>query len=129
MIDETRARFLASIAAQIPVERVAEVHLFPAIRQGGMESGVAVLALTLAKEPAPESEPSAADADAAEASAAQQAGESEARVAPAPTDDADGGDGPYAEEQADDSAELEEFDDLDGRATSSESYASEMDDA
>jgi hypothetical protein len=52
MMDETRARFLAAIASQIPVERVAEVHLFPAIRQGGMESGVAVLALDLATEPA-----------------------------------------------------------------------------
>jgi hypothetical protein len=43
--DETRARFLAAIAAQIPIERIAEVHLFPAIRQGGMESGVAVIAV------------------------------------------------------------------------------------
>ena len=45
MTDETRARFLAAIAAQIPIERIAEVHLFPAIRQGGMESGVAVIAV------------------------------------------------------------------------------------
>jgi hypothetical protein len=52
VIDETRARFLSSIVAQIDVERVAEVHLFPAIRQGGMESGVAVLALDLRTEPA-----------------------------------------------------------------------------
>jgi hypothetical protein len=43
--DETRARFLAAIAAQLPVERIVEVHLFPAIRQGGMESGVAVIAV------------------------------------------------------------------------------------
>ena len=47
MTDETRARFLAAIAAQLPVERIAEVHLFPAIRQGGMESGVAVIAVEL----------------------------------------------------------------------------------
>ena len=45
MTDETRARFLAAIAEQIPAERIAEVHLFAAIRQGGMESGVAVIAL------------------------------------------------------------------------------------
>ena len=45
MTDETRARFLAAIAAQLPVERIVEAHLFPAIRQGGMESGVAVLAV------------------------------------------------------------------------------------
>jgi len=47
MTDETRARFLAAIAAQLPVDRIAEVHLFPAIRQGGMESGVAVVAVEL----------------------------------------------------------------------------------
>ena len=45
MTDETRARFLAAIAAQLPADRIAEVHLFPAIRQGGMESGVAVVAV------------------------------------------------------------------------------------
>ena len=45
MTDETRARFLAAIAAQLPADRIAEVHLFPAIRQGGMESGVAVIAV------------------------------------------------------------------------------------
>jgi hypothetical protein len=43
--DETRTRFLAAIAAQVPIKRIAEVHLFPAIRQGGMESGVAVIAV------------------------------------------------------------------------------------
>ena len=59
-MEETRTRFLASIATQLPVERVAEVHLFPAIRQGGMESGVAVLALDqaiAAEEIAPEEVP------------------------------------------------------------------------
>ncbi|MEO8564539.1 MAG: hypothetical protein ABI601_20865, partial [bacterium] len=52
-MDDTRVRFLKAIAAQLDVERIAEVHLFPAIRQGGMESGVAVLALDLlqASEP------------------------------------------------------------------------------
>ena len=28
MMDETRARFLAAIAKQLPAERIAEVHLF-----------------------------------------------------------------------------------------------------
>jgi hypothetical protein len=49
-MDDTRARFLAAIAAQVPPDRVAEVHLFAPIRQGGMESGVAVVALE--REPA-----------------------------------------------------------------------------
>ena len=50
MTDETRNRFLAAIARQLPAERVIEVHLFGAIRQGGVESGVAVIALE--REPA-----------------------------------------------------------------------------
>ena len=50
MTDETRARFLAAIAAQLPADRIVEAHLFPAIRQGGMESGVAVLAVERAEE-------------------------------------------------------------------------------
>ena len=45
MTDETRARFLAGIAAQIPADRVQELHLFGAIRQGGTESGLAVIAV------------------------------------------------------------------------------------
>ena len=45
MTDETRTRFLTAIAAQLPVERIVEIHLFGAIRQGGMESGVAVVAV------------------------------------------------------------------------------------
>ncbi|HET9012564.1 MAG TPA: hypothetical protein VFN38_12155, partial [Gemmatimonadaceae bacterium] len=45
MTDEVRARFLAGIAAQIAPERVKELHLFGAIRQGGAESGVAVIAV------------------------------------------------------------------------------------
>jgi hypothetical protein len=45
MTEETRARFLAGIAAQIPPDRVKEIHLFGAIKQGGMESGVAVIAV------------------------------------------------------------------------------------
>ena len=50
--DTTRTRFLGAIAAQIPAERVVEVHLFGAIRQGGAESGVAVIALD-PNEPVP----------------------------------------------------------------------------
>jgi hypothetical protein len=64
MTDETRARFLAGIAAQVPADRVAEVHLFGAIRQGGQESGVAVVALHREPEAA-EAEDAAVDADPA----------------------------------------------------------------
>jgi len=73
MTDETRARFLAAIAAQLPAERIAEVHLFPAIRQGGMESGVAVVAVELrakVEADAPATDGPAADAEAADAQVA-----------------------------------------------------------
>jgi hypothetical protein len=45
MTGETRLRFLAAIAAQIPADRVQELHLFGAIKQGGAESGIAVVAV------------------------------------------------------------------------------------
>lgn len=43
--DETRDKFLAAIAERLTPETIAEAHLFPAIRQGGVESGVAVIAV------------------------------------------------------------------------------------
>ena len=104
MIDETRARFLIAIATQLDVERVAEVHLFPAIRQGGMESGVAVLALHLLKEPEPEP---AAEIEVLVA---------ETTELPEVLDAPEGSDGPYAETSLDETDALEEFDELDGRA-------------
>ena len=45
MTDDVRDRFLAAIAMQLPVDRVKELHLFAAMRQGGVESGVAVIAV------------------------------------------------------------------------------------
>jgi hypothetical protein len=59
---EGRERFFRAIAERIDVERVEEVHLFPAIRQGGRESGVAVLTL----RPEPTESEIAADAETAE---------------------------------------------------------------
>jgi hypothetical protein len=41
---ETQQRFLRAIAQRVPVEYVIELHLFPPIRQGGVETGVAVVA-------------------------------------------------------------------------------------
>lgn len=41
---EVRERFLREVLARIPAERVAAAHVFAPIRQGGVESGVAVLA-------------------------------------------------------------------------------------
>ena len=44
LLTETRERFLQAIAAQVPVEQIAEIHFFQPIRQAGVESGVAVVA-------------------------------------------------------------------------------------
>ena len=42
---ETQERFLRAVAERLPLDRVAEVHLFPSIRQAGVETGVAVIAV------------------------------------------------------------------------------------
>jgi hypothetical protein len=39
-----RERFLAAVAKQVPLDRVVELYLFQPMRQGGVESGVAVIA-------------------------------------------------------------------------------------
>jgi len=44
VMTETRERFLLAIAKEIPIEQIAEIHSFQPIRQGGVESGVAVVA-------------------------------------------------------------------------------------
>jgi hypothetical protein len=54
----TRERFLLAIAAELPAERFIELHFFQPIRQGGIESGVAVIAAY------PESQPEIVVADA-----------------------------------------------------------------
>lgn len=44
ILDETRERFIKAIVAQVDVSRIAEIHFFAPIKQGGVESGVAVVA-------------------------------------------------------------------------------------
>ena len=66
-----RERFLAAVAEQVPLDRVVELYLFQPIRQGGVESGVAVIAATEADTaPNPESlsepEPARAESDRGE---------------------------------------------------------------
>jgi hypothetical protein len=43
-LDANRERFLMAIASRLPAERFLELHFFQPIRQGGVESGVAVIA-------------------------------------------------------------------------------------
>lgn len=49
ILTETRERFLVAIAEQVAADRIAEIHFFKPIKQGGVESGVAVVALSLAQ--------------------------------------------------------------------------------
>ena len=62
---ETRERFLLAIATKIAPERFIELHFFQPIRQGGVESGVAVIA---ARPERPEPAPILADAPPVEES-------------------------------------------------------------
>ncbi len=43
---DARERLLLAIAEQVTPERLAEIHFFPPIRQGPLETGVAVIAAT-----------------------------------------------------------------------------------
>jgi hypothetical protein len=45
LASDARERFLLEIAAAMPAERIAEVHFFPPMRQGPIETGVAVIAV------------------------------------------------------------------------------------
>lgn len=60
---ETQQRFLRAIAERVSRNQVVEVHLFPAIRQGGVETGVAVVA----EDPRPHVVPQADGAELVDA--------------------------------------------------------------
>ena len=68
---ETSERFLRAIVTQVPADRIAEIHFFAPIRQGGVESGVAVVAAWPEQAPAAQHAdappPEAEDADVADA--------------------------------------------------------------
>lgn len=57
-MDDTRPRFLTAIAARLGEDRIVELHLFSPIRQGVLETGVAVVAVLRA----PEAEPAVLEA-------------------------------------------------------------------
>ena len=70
-MNEVRERFLKAILERLPVERIAEIHFFPSIRQGPIETGVAVIGAYpepqhLAAVAAIESEGAAIESDDAE---------------------------------------------------------------
>ncbi len=51
-MDDTRARFLTAVADRLGADRIVELHLFSPIRQGVLETGVAVVAVTPGEEEA-----------------------------------------------------------------------------
>ena len=53
---DARERLLLAIAEQVDPERIAEVHFFPPIRQGTLETGVAVVAALRSVAEVPERE-------------------------------------------------------------------------
>jgi hypothetical protein len=60
-MNDTTRRFLTAIAERVPAGgRIVELRLFPAIRQGGIESGVAVVAVD-SPSLAPDASPAPAD--------------------------------------------------------------------
>jgi hypothetical protein len=46
-VSEGRDRFLRAIAERLPPKRIDEIRLFAPLRQGGVESGVAVIAAAI----------------------------------------------------------------------------------
>jgi hypothetical protein len=57
-LPELAERFLRAVLERVPLERVAELHLFEPMRQGGVETGIAVLAVE-AEGTAPGDDPAA----------------------------------------------------------------------
>lgn len=43
-VSEVTERFLRAVIARVPLERIEELHLFAPLRQGGVETGIAVVA-------------------------------------------------------------------------------------
>jgi hypothetical protein len=98
---ETQQRFLRVIAERIPADQVVELHLFPSIRQSGVETGVAVVAVeSVAPNDAVDELPAAGDAEAS------------SEAAPAPDDQmgAESGDDANLPLDADESVQTETAD-------------------
>ena len=87
---ETQQRFLRAIAERVPTEHVVELHLFPPIRQGGVETGVAVVAEDPRRAPVLSTEPVAGGADEPGTAAVAEQAKSPADLAVVETAEANG---------------------------------------
>jgi hypothetical protein len=88
-LNETQERFLKAVLTKLPIEKIAELYLFQPIKQGGVESGVAVIASVPDAPPAPE--PSAEASVDAGAVATQDSGDAGAAAELEVLDDAGAG--------------------------------------
>lgn len=80
-VSETQQRFLRDVVERIPLDRIVELHLFAPIKQGGTETGVAVLA---ALQPVVEEELVAEGVGSTEADASVESGDT-SQVSTEPT--------------------------------------------
>lgn len=78
---ESQHRFLREITARVPAERIVELRLFPVLRQGRLESGVAVLATEAMATSPPEE---ASGPEVATAGDAARSAEPPAELPPVP---------------------------------------------
>ncbi len=71
---ETQERFLRTVLSRVPLDSVVELHLFPPIRRGTLETGVAVIATVLPPAPVALVMDAEAPVDTAEGISASDAG-------------------------------------------------------
>ena len=110
---ETQQRFLRAIAERVPMGQVVELHLFPPIRQGGVETGVAVVAEDPKRAPSVDSAETAPDVVEAEPVIVAEADVVvEEAVVEEAVDVAELDDSPYAASASDDD-DADDFDEED----------------
>jgi len=56
-VSEIAERFFRAIVTKVPLDRIEELHLFRPLRQGGVETGIAVIAARVIEPLAPLAEP------------------------------------------------------------------------
>jgi hypothetical protein len=104
---ETQERFLRAVLERVAVDSVVELHLFPSIRRGTLETGVAVIATEVPAMPQLVRETDelqdvavVSELDTAEGLAAHADGDDDVQEAPVALTENDD-DSPYAHDDAD----------------------------
>ena len=100
-VSEVAERFLKAVIAQVPIELIEELHLFSPLRQGTVETGIAVLAVRVPEAVVPHEEPGLFDGAEAVGARAEQALAGEALASEAPAPEAPTAEAPAVEAPAD----------------------------